>query len=88
VIFSGRYDARRMRIGLMSDTHGFLDDAIYKYFAECDEVWHPGDFGPGALGRLQAFNPLRGVYGNIDGSESAAKPRKTFTGTALVSRST
>ena len=58
-----------MRIGLMSDTHGFLDDAIFKYFAECDEVWHAGDFGPDVLGRLQAFKPLRGVYGNIDGPE-------------------
>src|SRR5580692_8764227 len=58
-----------MRIGLMSDTHGFLDDAIFEYFAECDEVWHAGDFGPGVLERLQAFKPLRAVYGNIDGAE-------------------
>jgi len=58
-----------MRIGLMSDTHAFLDDAIFKYFAECDEVWHAGDFGPGVLGRLQAFKPLRAVYGNIDGQD-------------------
>lgn len=57
-----------MRIGLMSDTHGFLDEAIFKYFAEC-EVWHAGDFGPGVLGRLQSFKPLRSVYGNIDGPE-------------------
>ena len=58
-----------MRIGLMSDTHGFLDDAIFKYFAECDEVWHAGDFGPGVLVRLQTFKPLRAVYGNIDGPD-------------------
>ena len=58
-----------MRIGLLSDTHGFLDDTIFKYFAECDEVWHAGDFGPGVLGPLQAFKPLRAIYGNIDGPE-------------------
>ena len=34
------------RIGLLSDTHGFLDPAVYEYFAECDEIWHAGDFGP------------------------------------------
>ena len=34
-----------MRIGLMSDSHGFLDEAIFTYFKECDEVWHAGDFG-------------------------------------------
>ena len=68
-----------MRIGLMSDTHGFLDDAIFKYFAECDEVWHAGDFGPDVLDRLQAFKPLRAVYGNITGPKSAARSVKTST---------
>lgn len=56
------------RIGLISDTHGFLDDAVFEYFKDCDEVWHAGDFGDTALvQKLQAFKPLRGVYGNIDG---------------------
>ena len=59
-----------VRIGLMADTHGFLDEAVFEYFAECDEVWHAGDFGPvDLLDRLQAFKPLRGVFGNIDGAE-------------------
>lgn len=59
-----------MRIGILSDTHGFLDDAIFKYFAECDELWHAGDFGTvEVLHRLQEFRPLRGVYGNVDGAE-------------------
>lgn len=56
-------------IGLLSDTHGFLDDAVFKHFDDCDEVWHAGDFGPDVAGRLEAFKPLRGVYGNIDGQE-------------------
>ena len=58
-----------MRIGLMSDTHGFLDEEIFRYFGDCDEVWHTGDFGPGVFDRLQSFKPLRAVYGNIDGPE-------------------
>ena len=58
-----------MRIGLLSDTHGFLDPAILNYFAGCDEVWHAGDFGPDVLEPLRAFKHLRGVYGNIDGDE-------------------
>ncbi|MEJ2880110.1 metallophosphoesterase family protein [Pedobacter sp. GR22-6] len=56
-------------IGLISDTHGFLDDAVYKHFEDCDEVWHAGDFGPDVAEKLSAFKPLRGVYGNIDGKE-------------------
>jgi uncharacterized protein len=56
-----------MRIGLMSDTHSFLDSKVMTYFEECDEIWHAGDFGTiTLLEELRAFKPLRGVYGNID----------------------
>jgi len=55
------------RIGLISDTHGFLDEAIFDYLEECDEVWHAGDIGTAEVAdRLEAFRPLRAVYGNID----------------------
>ena len=56
------------RIGLISDTHNYLDEAVFKHFDQCDEIWHGGDFGTAELAdRLKAFKPLRGVYGNIDG---------------------
>ena len=56
-----------MRILLLSDTHGHLDDAILEHVGEADEVWHAGDVGPGdVLGQLAAHKPLRAVYGNID----------------------
>lgn len=58
------------KIGLLSDTHNYLDEAVFKYFAQCDEIWHVGDFGSVDLvDRLEEFKPLRGVYGNIDGKE-------------------
>jgi uncharacterized protein len=56
------------RIGLISDTHGYLDESIFKHFNNCDEIWHAGDFGTIEIANdLNAFKPLRGVYGNIDG---------------------
>ncbi|GAA4788846.1 metallophosphoesterase family protein [Olivibacter ginsenosidimutans] len=56
-----------MKIGLLADTHGYLDQSIFKHFAACDEIWHAGDFGTLELvNELSAFKPLRGVYGNID----------------------
>ena len=59
-----------LRIGLLSDTHHFLDSAIFRHFESCDEIWHAGDFGTDALARqLADFRPLRGVYGNIDGQD-------------------
>lgn len=58
------------KIGLLSDTHGYLDDAVFKYFADCDEIWHAGDFGSIAIvEKLSAFKPFKGVYGNIDGKD-------------------
>ena len=55
-----------MRIGLMSDTHGFLDESLFDYFSQCDEIWHAGDVGPlELLDRLRKFKPVRGVFGNI-----------------------
>jgi len=56
-------------IGILADTHGYLDPAIFNYFDKCDEVWHAGDFGKGVAEILSASKPLKGVYGNIDGSD-------------------
>lgn len=58
------------RIGLISDTHHFLDESVFEHFKTCDEIWHGGDFGTVAIaGQLKAFKPLKGVYGNIDGQD-------------------
>lgn len=60
-----------MRIGLLSDTHGQLDGALKRHFAECDEIWHAGDIGDiSVTDRLAAWKPLRAVFGNIDGTEA------------------
>ena len=60
-----------MKIGLISDTHGFLDEAVFRHFEHCDEIWHAGDFGSITIAeQLQKLPvPLRGVYGNIDGQD-------------------
>ena len=62
------------RIGLLSDTHSYLDEKVFDYFGECDEIWHAGDFGSTeVVDKLRAFKPLRGVYGNIDGAKIRAE---------------
>jgi putative phosphoesterase len=56
------------RIGLISDTHGFLDERITFYLSECDEIWHAGDIGNiHTSERLASIKFLRAVSGNIDG---------------------
>ncbi len=56
------------KIGLLSDTHGFIDKRILDFFKEVDEIWHAGDFGTvEVFDQLSTFKTLRCVYGNIDG---------------------
>jgi len=65
-----------IKIGLLSDTHGYLDENVFVHFRDCDEIWHGGDFGyveiANQLRDSAIWNrtiPLRGVYGNIDGQD-------------------
>lgn len=58
------------RIGVISDTHGFLDESIFEHFKNCDEVWHAGDFGTVEIAaKIRQQKILKGVYGNIDGQD-------------------
>lgn len=59
-----------MKIGLISDTHSFLDPKVESYFKDCDEIWHAGDIGdPSVLNELKKQKPVRAVFGNIDSLE-------------------
>lgn len=51
-----------IKIGLLSDTHGYWDDRYADYFSVCDEIWHAGDIGSAdLLDRLEALKPVRAV---------------------------
>lgn len=59
------------RIGLISDTHGYLDEKVFEFFNHCNEVWHAGDFGGDVAERLSEGLSgkkmgIKGVFGNID----------------------
>jgi len=59
-----------MKIGLLSDTHGWIHPRLFNHFAGCDEIWHAGDIGNmETADKLAAFKPFRAVYGNIDDSD-------------------
>ncbi len=55
------------KIGLLSDTHSYLDDKVFEHFKDCDEIWHAGDIGDIEVAdKLAEFKKFRAVYGNID----------------------
>ena len=56
-----------MKIGLLSDTHGWIHPRLFDHFEGCEEIWHAGDIGNiQTADTISAFRPLRAVYGNID----------------------
>jgi uncharacterized protein len=58
------------KIGLLSDTHGFIDNKIIEFFTGCDEIWHAGDIGTvEVINKLSVNKTIRAVFGNIDGAE-------------------
>ncbi len=56
-----------MKIGLLSDTHGYFDSRLKIFFQDCDELWHAGDIGNIEIAdEMSSFKPMVAVYGNID----------------------
>jgi len=59
-----------IKVGLISDTHNYLDPQVFEYFEDRDEIWHAGDFGSIEIAdELENIAPVTGVYGNIDGQD-------------------
>ena len=56
-----------MKIGVISDTHNFLDPKIHEIFAGVNHILHAGDIGNASLiAELEAIAPVTAVYGNTD----------------------
>ena len=56
-----------IRIGVISDTHGWLHPDVKKYFGKCDQIWHAGDIGHvSVVDQLLDIAPVHAVWGNID----------------------
>lgn len=67
-----------MRIGVVSDTHGYLDPQLSSLLAGVDEILHAGDVGPLLiLDQLRAIAPVHAVRGNIDGLSGELLPTLT-----------
>ena len=56
-----------MKIGVISDTHNFLDPKIPGLFAGVSHILHAGDIGlPQILAKLESIAPVTAVGGNTD----------------------
>jgi putative phosphoesterase len=67
-----------MRIGIVSDTHGYFDPHLTRLLHGVDEILHAGDVGSEAvLDKLRALAPVQAVRGNVDSAALGLPP--TFT---------
>jgi putative phosphoesterase len=56
-----------VKIGVLSDTHGFLDPRVEKIFAGVDHILHAGDIGDPVIElELKFIAPVTVVLGNVD----------------------
>lgn len=59
-----------IKIGLLSDTHGYIHPKVFEFLKNVDEIWHAGDIGNlETAKKIAKFKPMYAVYGNIDGHE-------------------
>ena len=60
-----------MKIGVISDTHGWLDPKVPELFAGVSHILHAGDIGADAIiVELETIAPVTAVIGNTDTSSA------------------
>ncbi|NQT09629.1 MAG: metallophosphoesterase family protein [Desulfobacteraceae bacterium] len=65
-------------VGVISDTHGFLQPSAIKLFTDTDLIIHAGDIDkPAVLSSLQSIAPVVAVRGNMDKGTWAAELAET-----------
>jgi hypothetical protein len=73
----GRFAPATVRIGVLSDTHGYLDPVVLELFARVDHIIHAGDIMDDAiLEALTELAPVTAVAGNLDRGALAELPRE------------
>jgi len=66
-----------MKIGVISDTHNFLDPKIPDLFKGVNHILHAGDIGlPWVLAELELIAPVTAVAGNTDDPALRYAPSK------------
>ncbi len=66
-----------MKIGVISDTHGYLDSRVEEIFNGVDRILHAGDVGrTGVLLGLEGIAPTDAVFGNMDNSPVMEQTRE------------
>ncbi|MCG8604666.1 metallophosphatase family protein [bacterium] len=56
-----------MKVGVISDTHGFIDPKVFTVFDGVELILHAGDIGSeDIITSLETIAPVKAIHGNID----------------------
>jgi hypothetical protein len=67
-----------MKLGIVSDTHGYFDPRLLSILQGVDEIFHAGDVGSQpVLDQLRALAPVEAVCGNVDSAALGLPPAIT-----------
>ena len=63
-----------MRVGVISDTHGYVSPKVFDAFEGVEKILHAGDVGPyDVIIELSAIAPVTAVRGNMDQSDITSR---------------
>ncbi|MHB8652502.1 MAG: metallophosphoesterase family protein [Terriglobia bacterium] len=69
-----------MRIGVISDTHGYFDPKLPELLAGVEVILHAGDVdSQNILDELELIAPVHAVRGNVDGADLNIPPSCTLS---------
>jgi uncharacterized protein len=68
-----------MKIGIISDTHGYFDPQLPRSLHGVAQILHAGDVGSqNVLDQLRGIAPVRAVRGNVDSTDLQLEPTLTW----------
>jgi len=57
-----------MKLGVISDTHGYINPKVFPIFAGVEQILHAGDIGSeDIITTLETIAPVQAIHGNTDG---------------------
>lgn len=69
-----------MKLGVISDTHGYINPNVFPIFEGVEQILHAGDIGSeDIITTLEAIAPVQAIHGNVDTFPLSTKYPGTLT---------
>jgi len=77
-----------MKLGVISDTHGYINPKVFPIFEGVGQILHAGDIGSeDIITTLETIAPVQAIHGNIDAFPLNTRYRLSYTLMAWLNKS-